>query len=512
MRKLLLLLGLCLAISQLRAQNKPITGTVTDEKGMPLAAVTVTALTNDRKAVSTTVTDINGVFKLNVSEKARTLQFTYIGLEEQSIPIGIRSTFGVTLKAGNKNLSEVVVVGYGSQRKQEITGSVVSVKGAAIAENPIQSFEAGLAGRSAGVQITVPSGIVNQPPVFRIRGTNSISLSSYPLVIVDGVPSFTGDYSTNPVSNSSASNASINPLASINPNDIESIDIAKDAAATAIYGSRASNGVVFITTRKGKSGRLKVTYDGWVGQTKAYGLPKMMNAAQYIQMKSLAVANNPSLTGSNAIVFNFAKDANGNNVDTKWSDLVYRDAVSHSHNVSLSGGNDATTYYLSTGYTDQEGLVRLNGFKRINILANVDSRISRLITIGGKASFSNERNTAAGSSGSLPGEAYNTGALTRLTQVLPPILAPFNNDGTYNINGSGMGSPNITGTSISYPNAKVLIDKNHSNNEANHIQSSAYFQLKPLPWITLKTMYGIDYFLIDNDSYLTPINGDGTST
>ena len=513
MRKLLSsLLGLCLAVSQLHAQTKSISGTVTDEKGTPLAAVTVTALTSDRKVISTTVTDISGIFKFTLTEKARTLQFTYIGLEEQSIPIGIRSTYGITLKAANKNLSEVVVVGYGSQKKTEVTGSVASVKGAALAENPIQSFEAGLAGRSAGVQITVPSGIVNQPPVFRVRGTNSISLSSYPLVIVDGIPSFTGDYSTNPVSNASASNASVNPLASINPNDIESIDIAKDAAATAIYGSRASNGVVFITTKKGKAGRIKVTYDGWVGVTTGYGLPKMMNAAEYIKMKSLAVANSPNLVGSNAIVFNYAKDANGNNVDTKWSDYVYRTGISHSHNVSLAGGNDATTYYLSTGYTDQEGLVRKNGFKRINILANIDSRISKLISIGGKVSYSNEQNTSAGSSGSLPGEAYNTGALTRLTQVLPPILAPFNNDGTYNLNGSGMGSPNITGTSISYPNAKVLVDKNRSNNEANHIQSSAYLQLKPLSWITLKSMYGIDYFLIDNDSYLTPINGDGTAT
>src|SRR5882757_7965002 len=138
MRKLLLsLLCLCLAVCQLHAQSRSATGTVTDEKGIPLAAVTVTALTSDRKVVSTTVTDANGVFKLSLSEKAKTLQFTYIGLEEQFLPIGGRSTFGVALKASGKNLSEVVVVGYGSQRKSEVTGSVASVKGAAIAETPI---------------------------------------------------------------------------------------------------------------------------------------------------------------------------------------------------------------------------------------------------------------------------------------------------------------------------------------------------------------------------------------
>jgi TonB-linked SusC/RagA family outer membrane protein len=468
MRKhLCFLLWLCLAVCQLHAQTKSATGTVTDEKGTPLPAVTITALTSDRKVISTTVTDINGVFKLSLSENAKTLQFTYIGLEEQFLPIGGRSSFAVTMKTGSKNLSEVVVVGYGSQRKSEVTGSVASIKGAAIAETPVQSFEASLAGRSSGVQITVPSGIVNEPPVFRVRGTNSISLSSYPLVIIDGVPSFTGDYTSG--------NASANPLSSVNPNDIESIDIAKDAAATAIYGSRASNGVVFITTKKGKAGRAKVTYDGWAGWNKAYGVPKMLNADQYIQFKTMAVANNPSLTGASAISFKYAKNADSSNVNTNWADYVYRTGFSHSHNVNVSGGNDATTYYLSTGYTTQEGLVRKNDFKRINILANIDTRLNKAISLGGKASYSNEQNLSAGSSGSLNGEAYNTGALTRLTQVLPSILAPYNPNGSYNINGSAAGSSNITGiSSLSYPNPIPIIDLSRSNNEVNHIQSNVY--------------------------------------
>lgn len=503
MRKILsVLLCLCIAVGQLKAQTKSATGTVSDEKGTPLAAVTVTVLSSDRKVISTTVTDINGTFRINLTDKARNLQFTYIGLEEQLVPVGNRSAFSITLRSANKNLSEVVVVGYGSQKKAEVTGSVASVKGTAIAETPIQSFEAGLAGRSSGVQITVPSGIVNQPPVFRIRGTNSISLSAYPLVIVDGIPSYTD--------NQSSGNAAANPLASINPNDIESIDIAKDAAATAIYGSRASNGVVFITTKKGKPGRPKVTYDGWVGWNKAYGVPKMLNADQYIQWKTMAVANNPSLTGSSAISFKYAKNPDSSNVNTNWADYVYRTGISHSHNISIAGGNDATTYYLSTGYTAQEGIIRKNDFKRINILANVDSRLNKVITLGGKASYSNEQNLSAGSSGSLTGEAYNTGALTRLTQVLPSILAPYNADGSYNINGSAMGSSNITGiSSLSYPNPIPIIDLSRSNNEVNHIQSNAYVQVKPLSWITLKTVYGIDYLLIDNDAFLNPVNGDG---
>jgi TonB-dependent starch-binding outer membrane protein SusC len=503
MRKhLAYLLCLCLAFSKLSAQNtSSLTGTVTDEKGTPLAAVTVTALTSDKKVVTTAITDGSGTFKIDVTTRVRTLQFSYIGLDEQVVPVSGRTSFSVTLRANNRNLSEVVVVGYGTQAKKDLTGSLASVKGAALAETPIQSFESGLAGRASGVQITVPSGVVNEPPVFRIRGTNSISLSSYPLIVVDGIPVFTGDYTS--------VNSSANALANINPNDIESIDIAKDAAATAIYGSRASNGVVFITTKKGKQGRLRITYDGWVGSVKGYRLPKMLDAPQYIELKTLAVANNPSAAG---IVFNYAKDKNGNDVNTNWADYVYRTGLSQSHNINISGGNDATTYYLSSGYTVQQGLIKKNDFKRANILGNVDSRVTRYLTLGGKFSYSNEVNEAAGSSGSLPGEAYNTGALSRLTEVLPSIVAPYNNDGTYNISGATMGSPNITGTSISYYNPVPLIALNRSNNEVNHIQSNVYAQIKPLSWITLKTMYGIDYLLINNDLYQTPVTGDGYST
>ncbi|WP_431217018.1 hypothetical protein ACQ86N_22205 [Puia sp. P3] len=246
-----------------------------------------------------------------------------------------------------------------------------------------------------------------------------------------------------------------------------------------------------------------------MGWNKAYGLPKMMNAAQYLQEKTMAVANNPSLTGANAVSFKYAKNADSTNVDTRWTDYVYRTGLSHSHAINISGGNDATTYYLATGYTAQEGIIKKNDFKRINILANVDTRLSKAISLGGKASYSNEMNYSAGSSGSLPGEAYNTGALARLTQVLPPILSPYNTDGSYNINGSSIGAPNITGTSISYYNIVPITDLNRSNNEVNHVQSSTYLQVKPLSWITLKTLYGIDYMLIDNDLFQSAVTGDG---
>lgn len=514
MRKILMLI-LCfsVAITQLVAQTRTVTGKVTDEKGKPIARASVVI---KGSAVGTTTND-DGLFSLSVPATAKTLVVSSLNFTTQELSIGSKSVLNVSLQSSNENLQEVVVVGYGTQKRKEVTGSLTTVKGAAIAEKPIQSFEAGLAGRAAGVQITVPSGVLNAPPVFRIRGTNSISLSSQPLIVVDGVPSYSGDYSL--------TSAPANALASINPNDIESIDIAKDAAATAIYGSRASNGVVFITTKKGKNGKPKVTYDGWAGWTSVYGLPSLLNAQQYTDYKNEAMNNaravNPIAAASsnsayyNGFKFATATDANGNLIDTRWYDYVYRQGFSTSHNVSLSGGNENTTYYLSGGYTEQQGIVKKNDFKRMNFLLNVDSRVSKMLSVGGKLAFSNEKNLAAVSSGSLATEAYGTAGLGRTVLVNAPNISPYNNDGSYNLGPTYIGPMNnvlsttAANTQVGFYNPVVLLDKNRENNEIYRVQSNIYAQLKPVNWLTLKTAYGIDYLLSDNDEFYTPIHGPG---
>ncbi|PQA53021.1 SusC/RagA family TonB-linked outer membrane protein [Siphonobacter curvatus] len=481
------------------AQDRVVTGVVTtSDDGSVVPGVSVTV-----KGTSQGVTtDANGKYRLSIPSSGTTLVFSSIGFQKQEVAISSRSVIDVQLTTDSNELSEVVVIGYGTQTKRDATGSIGSVSGSKIAQLPNQSFESALGGRTPGVQITVPSGVLNAPPVFRIRGTNSISLSSYPLVVVDGVPTFTGDYSS--------TNAPSNPLASINPNDIESIDVAKDAAATAIYGSRAANGVVFVTTKRGKSGKVRVNYDGWVGFNNTYRLPSMLNAQQYIDFKTRAVANNPT---ASAIKYTQTNDANGNPIDTRWQDQVYRQGVSHSHNLNVSGGSENTNYYFSTGYTSQQGIIRKNDFERLNALFNVDSKLNKVVTIGGKISYSNERNLAATSSGSLSGEAFNTSGLGRLAIVLPPIIAPYNNDGTLNINGAAVGSAgNIAGISnLSYYNPVALLNLNRSNSENSHIQSNAYIQFNPVKGLTLKSSYGIDYMLIDNDTFWSPVTGDGYS-
>ncbi|SDL73747.1 SusC/RagA family TonB-linked outer membrane protein [Siphonobacter aquaeclarae] len=501
MKRILLFLSVLLLVTGgvTYAQDRIVTGIVTtSDDGSAIPGVNV-SIKGTSKGVTT---DANGKYQISVSSPNAVLLFSSIGFQKQEVTIGTRSVVDIQLIADSRELSEVVVIGYGTQTKRDATGSIGSVKGATIAQMPVQSFESGLAGRSAGVQITVPSGVLNAPPVFRIRGTNSISLSSYPLIVVDGIPTFTGDYSS--------TNAASNPLASINPNDIESMDIAKDAAATAIYGSRAANGVVFITTKRGKSGKVSVNYDGWVGVSSTYRIPEVLNAKDYIAYKTMAVANNP---GASAYKFTQTNDANGNPIDTKWQDQVYRQATSHSHNLNVSGGSEKTNYYFSTGYTSQQGIIRKNNFERLNALFNVDSKLTKAVTIGGKISYSNEKNLAATSSGSLSGEAFSTSGLGRLAIVLPPILAPYNNDGTLNTNGAAIGSANnIAGVSnLSYYNPVALLKLNRSNSEVSHIQSNIYLQVVPFKGLTLKSTYGIDYLFVDNDLFWSPVTGDGYS-
>ncbi|HJS55019.1 MAG TPA: TonB-dependent receptor plug domain-containing protein, partial [Chitinophagaceae bacterium] len=287
MRKQLLLLSGFVLCSIFSLAQRTITGKITDDKGLPVANVSVIV----KGTTTGTTSNPDGTYSLTVPANATALIFSAVDMGTAERQIGTLATIDVSLKAEDKTLTEVVVTGYGTQRRKEVSGNIATVKGSAIANKPVQSFEQALAGRATGVQITVPNGVLNTPPVFRIRGTNSISLSSYPLIVVDGVPSPTGDFS----STASAGNA----LASINPNDIESIDIAKDAAATAIYGSRAANGVVYITTKKGRPGKAKVSYNASVSWTQPYGIPEVLNAQEYTDYKNMAAANNQNLNSTN---------------------------------------------------------------------------------------------------------------------------------------------------------------------------------------------------------------------
>lgn len=500
MKKLTVFLTFALLlIAEAYAQSpRTVTGKVTDDKGTPLSGVTISAVGMNKNALS----ENNGTFSIQVSEKVKSLKITYVGFDSKEVSIAGVSTITVSLSPEDKALNEVVVVGYGTQKKRDITGSIASVKGEALANKPTQSFEQALGGRAAGVQVVIPSGVLNAPPVLRIRGANSISLSSYPLIVVDGVPVFTGD--------GSSTSAAGNVLSSINPNDIESVDVAKDAAATAIYGSRAANGVLFITTKKGKPGRSKVTLDSWIGFSNPQRLQQVLDAQQYTDYKNEALRNAGTFNAATN-AFATTVGADGKIINTNWADLVYRQGLQHSNTISLSGANESTSYYFSTGYTEQEGIINRNDFKRLTLLMNVDHKAGKFFSMGGKIQYTSDKNTAATSSGSL-GDAFATAGLGRVALITAPNVGPFNADGSYNQANGLIGVMGNKLGQVGFYNPQITMDLNRSNSYGEHLVSNLYAQFKPVNWLAVRTQYGLDYLMVDNDVFSHPLSGEGFST
>jgi TonB-linked SusC/RagA family outer membrane protein len=486
---------MALVCTQAYAQTRKITGTVTDAgDGTPLPGVSVSI----KGAAIGTQTDGRGNFSINLPPGKQILTFNFIGYTPQTITV-TSNKLDVALRPTASQLSEVVISGYTKISKKDYTGSAVSVGAAQIANKPVQSFDQALAGQAAGVNIITPNGVLNNPPVFRIRGFNSISLSSYPLIIVDGVPVFTS-------TNTNANSASSNPLGDINPNDIDRVYILKDASATAIYGSRAANGVVVITTKRGKQGKTQVNYDGWVGITNAFNLPKLLNAQQYVDIKNEARANANLAPG-----FAIQKDANGNDVSTDWYKVVYQTGVSHNHNLSISGATEATSYFVSSGYSNQESFIKTNTFERKIFRANLDHHLSKAITLGTNFSYSSSLGKGP-NSGSLPGQAYNTGGLARLPLVLNPNVSPYNPDGSYNITSTGALGLGANTIANNYPNAVVLLDLDKYTSSNTNVIGNIYAEWQLVPGLKVKTQYNINKLNIANTTFQNPIAGDGQSS
>jgi TonB-linked SusC/RagA family outer membrane protein len=268
--------------------------------------------------------------------------------------------------------------------------------------------------------------------------------------------------------------------------------------------------VIFVTTKRGKSGRPKVNYDGNVSWSNATRLPTLLDAFQYTSVKNEALVNANQFTATNQFALTPGPD--GNSINTNWYDYSYRTGIAQNHSVNVSGGNDNTSYYFSFGYSKQQGIVQRNDFERKTVMANVDSRINKVVTVGGKVSYANQRNLSALSSGSLAGEAFNTGGLARLAQVNAPNVSPYNNDGSYNQLNGLLGPMNNKVAQVGFYNQVISLDQNSSNSETNQIQGNVFLQIKPLSWMTLRSSYGLDYQYIDNDLFASGLSGEGFSS
>lgn len=458
-RQVLLLLGI-LTVTCSFAQERILSGKVVDEKGSPAAGASIKV----KETSAGTTADANGQFRLAVSGAAKTLIVSHVGMQTQEIPLNGQTDFSITLSPGGTSLSDVVVVGYGSVRKKDLTGAVGSVKGDQITQVATPDVVQGLQGRVAGVQVISNSGEPGSGATIRIRGIGSINGSS-PIYVVDGYQ--TGDISF------------------LAPADIESIDILKDASATAIYGSRGANGVVVVTTKKGKKGPVRMTFDSYVANQKAWRTIPMVNAAEYAGLVMQGYANDGNPLNPNSMLFTRLDFVKQNNYKgTNWQDEVMQSGFMQNHSLTLSGGNDLNRFRISGTYFTQDGIVKNSAMKKYFVNFNNDITLNKWLSAGVSGAFTHfEKNYYNGD--------YYSGVLT--TALIADPLTPAWNKITNNWGRAD----------ISYQNNPARSVDELKNNKAwgNYIVANAWAEAKIVKGLSFKSQIGTSYNVGHNKSY-----------
>lgn len=356
--KNLLLILFFLASTSVFAQRITITGTVTDEKGGPLPGATVQV----KGTVQGTPTDVNGKYSVDVSSPNVTLVFSFVGYITKEIPVQNQTSVNTSLAPDIQGLQEVIVVGYGTQKKSDITGTVASLPKERLEMAPNLNIAQAIQGSIPGVMIQTTSAGAAPSEAIMIRGRNSILASNDPLIVVDGIP-YGGQ------------------LSDLNPNDVQSLEVLKDASAAAIYGSRGSNGVILITTKEGSGGKASITYDGKYSIQSFVNLPDIMDGKQFYDFKMTRLPS--GMTQSEQDVYDSGKWVN-------WLDLGLRNGNSQQHNLAVSGGVQNTKYYISGSWLDVRGLIVNDDFQRITSRINVDTKIAKWLTIGTRTQLSTD--------------------------------------------------------------------------------------------------------------------------
>lgn len=485
-----------------------LTGHIVDANtNEPLIGASVTVKGNKQEGV---VTDVDGNFTLSTKENAPLkLKIEYIGYRPIDIEVyDAEEPIEVQLKENSKFLNEVVVIGYGTQKRENVASSISSINNNTFKDVPVTSLDQVLQGRASGVSLTTPSGNVGQAPIVRVRGVASITSGTQPLYIVDGVPIQTG---------SNAQVGDVNALADINSDDILSIDVLKDAAAAAVYGSRAANGVVLITTKKGQQGTAKVSYNGWVGIANAAKFFDVMNAQQYVDYKNLAVKNRYgtdeiSLTngytskyGNKA--FNLIKNADGSYVDTKWRDYVLRTGLQQNHTVSISGGTDKVLYYASGNFNKQSGILKGDEYRKTGLTANVSAQANKWLKVG----FSGTGSVSKQQTGdrSRKGELVSYSGFTRLALSDAPNIPAYAEDGSPYQEGGRLGyGPNTIQFPLTNP-IGVLQSGSVIKTEDTRLIGNVFAEITPIKGLTLRTQYGADYMKIEDRNFFAPTTVEG---
>jgi len=493
---LTLLLVLVVQISF--AQDKTVTGTVVDSDGLPLPGVTV--LVKDTN--NGTQTDFDGNYRISLNT-ANSLVFSYVGFKTQEVVVGGSNVINVTLDVDAAALGEVIVLGYSTKGVEEVTGSSVQISGEEIADSPTVSVEQALQGKVAGVQISQSSGTPGAAQDIRIRGISSLNADNDPLYVIDGVP----------INNSNISGSdnytSLNPLASINSQDIASITVLKDASATAAYGARGSNGVIVVTTKSGKTGETQFTFNSQVGfQNDAYNERESLTGAEREVLLREALVNSYGATGTNGD-FGFTVDnalqlgvdfgllspaiVDFDGTDYNWDGLIRNDdALTQNYSFSASGGDELSNFYASLGYNETEATVIGGDFKRISGLFSYDRKLRDNVNLSTSINVSNTKQNPILENGTF----FSNPFITRV--LMNPFNNPFNADGSFNID-LPFGS---------LPNIFYVYENNVTRNALTRALVNSKLDWELYDGLTFSNRISLDYQLNEYTSYRNRYEGD----
>ncbi|WP_223827776.1 SusC/RagA family TonB-linked outer membrane protein [Hymenobacter armeniacus] len=483
-----------------QAQTRTITGRVlsSDGGGLPGATVLEQGTTN---GVST---NADGAFSLNVQPNA-TLVISSVGYTSQTVAVGAQTTVNVTLAVAATELNEAVVVGYGSQSKADLTGSVVQLSSRDVGNQPVQSFEQSIQGKAAGVFIESSSGKLGQGIRVRVRGVSSISGDTQPLYVVDGIPVL--------ADNLSSTTAATNPIADINPNDIESISVLKDASASAIYGSRATNGVVLVTTKRGKAGATRFTLGYQTGRSEPTNKREFLNSQEYVTLLTEALVNSGRSATANATrLRTYAAGASDPlTYDTNWQNEAFQRAPFSQYDLNVAGGSEKTKFFISGQYTDQKGILVGNAYQRMSVRFNLDQQATDRLSFGINTAVSRSRNER------LPNDnAFSTPMQIVALAPITPLIDPR----TGLVSGSldpATGLPNTTFPF--YYNPLLNVIGGNYTTISYRVLGNVYAQFKFTPEFFFRSEVGADLINQTENQYLgritarnsSPTNGFGYS-
>ncbi len=395
------------------SRAKKISGKVIGVSEQPIVGVSIIV----KGTLHGTVTNEQGLFELTLPEDTSTLLFAYLGMITKEVFVETQSELTVVLEEDIVKLEEVVAIGYGSIKRTENTGSITSLKSNTYEEFPVNTMEEGLKGRLTGVQITSSSGQPGAGMSVRIRGVSSIAGGNEPLYVIDGIPTFNLDV------------RELNGLSGFNPGDISMVEVLKDAVATSIYGSRAANGVILISTKNGMPGRMRVTYDSYIGVQKLRKKLSLMDGDEFIDYSTEYYTNSVNITDDQKQQYLNALTTYGN-ANTDWQDEVYRTSFQHGHNLSFSGGSNNNSYFTSLSYINQDGIIENTDFTKYSFRLNLKNKITKWLEINPRATFSR-----VVQNGFLAGDGTNARNNQKsgigATLLVPPTISVYDDNGDY---------------------------------------------------------------------------------